>query len=135
VIAGAAALIRYLFGGAACDWRLPVGRSKCAARRRAASCGPGHADGVHLVAGKLLDRDYSLNAIALSGFLLAVDPRRWRIQFPDDLRAVAAVAGIGMPAARWLLNDLHQKLHDFAMPSATGSSPGSGGLAGRRALL
>ena len=69
-----------------------------------------------LIASKLLDRDYSpLNAIALSAFLLlAIDPRSLEdASFQMTFAAVAAVAGIGMPAARWLLNDLHEKLHDF----------------------
>jgi competence protein ComEC len=69
-----------------------------------------------LIASKLLDRDYSpLNAIALSAFLLLViDPRSLEdTSFQMTFAAVAAVAGIGMPAARWLLRDLHEKLHDF----------------------
>jgi competence protein ComEC len=69
-----------------------------------------------LITCRVLDRDYSpLNAIALCAFLLLVlDP----VSLEDSslqmtFVAVAAVAGIGMPAARWLLNDLQEKLRDF----------------------
>lgn len=69
-----------------------------------------------LIAARLLDRDYSpLNAIALCAFvLLVLDPSSLEDpSFQMTFAAVAAVAGIGMPAARWLLNDLQEKLRDF----------------------
>jgi competence protein ComEC len=69
-----------------------------------------------LIASKVVDRDYSpLNAIALSGFILLIfDPRSLEDpSFQMTFAAVAAVAGIGIPAGRWLLGDLHEKLHDF----------------------
>src|SRR5262249_37770014 len=69
-----------------------------------------------LIASKLLDRDYSpLNAVALSAFLLLLlDPvSLGDASFQMTFVAVWAVAGIGMPAARWVLDDLHEKLRDF----------------------
>jgi competence protein ComEC len=69
-----------------------------------------------LIAARLLDRDYSpLNAIALCGLvLLLFDPLSLEdSSFQMTFVAVTAVAGIGMPAARWLLNDLQEKLRDF----------------------
>jgi competence protein ComEC len=69
-----------------------------------------------LVAAKLLDRDYApLNAITLAAFiLLSVDPTSLEDpSFQMTFAAAAAVAGVGMPAARWVLQDRHEKLHDF----------------------
>jgi competence protein ComEC len=69
-----------------------------------------------LVAGKLLDRDCpALNTIALAAFLLLVaDPTSLEdSSFQMTFAAAAAVAGIGVPASRWLLKGLREKLHDF----------------------
>ena len=69
-----------------------------------------------LVVSKLLDRDYSpLNTIALAAFLLlAADPTSLEdASFQMTFTAAAAVTGIGMPAARWALSGLHDKLRDF----------------------
>ena len=69
-----------------------------------------------LVAGKLLDRDCpALNMIGLAAFLLlVVDPTSLEdSSFQMTFVAAAAVAGIGVPAARWLFQGLREKLHDF----------------------
>jgi len=69
-----------------------------------------------LIASKLLDRDYSpLNALAAAAFvLLTVDPTALEdSSFQMTFAAAAAVAGIGVPAARWALTSLHEKLKDF----------------------
>jgi competence protein ComEC len=69
-----------------------------------------------LIAGRLLDRDYSpLNAIALAAFLvLTIDPASLEdASFQMTFAAAAAVAGVGMPAARWALAGLHERLHRF----------------------
>jgi competence protein ComEC len=68
------------------------------------------------VTARLLDRDNSpLNAIALAGILLlALDPTSLEdSSFQMTFAAAAAVAGIGIPAARWLLRGLHEKLQNF----------------------
>jgi len=120
VIAGAAAVVsRYLFrrrgvrmavvAGAVFGYSLLVGGQPPVVRATLMVC--------ILIASKLLDRDYSpLNSIALSALaLLTIDPMALEDpSFQMTFVAVAAVAGIGMPAAGWLLNDLHDKLHDFA---------------------
>jgi competence protein ComEC len=69
-----------------------------------------------LVTGKLLDRDCpALNTISLAGFLLlVVDPTSLEdSSFQMTFAAAAAVVGIGAPASRWILGELHKKLHDF----------------------
>ena len=69
-----------------------------------------------LAAGKLTDRDYSpLNTIALTAFLfLLVDPTSLEdASFQMTFAAAAAVAGIGIPAARWALKGLDEKLRDI----------------------
>jgi competence protein ComEC len=69
-----------------------------------------------VVTGKLLDRDHSpLNAIAFAAFvLLLADPTSLEdASFQMTFAAAAAVAGIGLPAARWALKDLREKLQDF----------------------
>ncbi len=119
VIAGAAAFVtRYLFrrrgvrlaviAGSVLGYSVLVGEQPPVVRATLMV--------ITLIAGKLLDRDYSsLNSIALCALLLLTlnplsleDP-----SFQMTFAAVAAVAGIGMPAARWLLHDLHERLHDF----------------------
>jgi competence protein ComEC len=69
-----------------------------------------------LVAGKLLDRDTpALNTISLAAFLLlVVDPASLEdSSFQMTFAAVAAVAGIGVPTAQWILQRRREKLHDF----------------------
>jgi competence protein ComEC len=69
-----------------------------------------------VVTARLLDRDNSpLNAIALAGMLLlALDPTSLEdSSFQMTFAAAVAVAGIGIPAARWLLRGLHDKLRNF----------------------
>jgi len=69
-----------------------------------------------VILGKLLDRNCpTLNAISLAGFvLLVIDPTSLEdSSFQMTFAAAAAVAGIGVPAARWILQGLHEKLHDF----------------------
>ena len=69
-----------------------------------------------VVTGKFLDRDHSpLNTIALAALiLLAADPTSLEdASFQMTFAAVAAIAGIGMPASRWFLQDLRTKLRDF----------------------
>ena len=69
-----------------------------------------------VVAGKLLDRDHSpLNAICLAAFvLLLADPTSLEdASFQMTFAAASAVAGIGLPAARWALQNLREKLQDF----------------------
>ena len=68
------------------------------------------------VTGKFLDRDCpALNTISLAGFLLLiVDPTSLEdSSFQMTFAAAAAVAGIGVPAAQWILQGLHEKLHNF----------------------
>ena len=69
-----------------------------------------------VVAAKLLDRDCpALNTIAMAAFLLlVVDPTALEDpSFQMTFAAAAAVAGIGIPATRWLLKNLQEKLRDF----------------------
>jgi competence protein ComEC len=69
-----------------------------------------------VVMGKFLDRDSpALNTIAFAAIvLLAADPTSLEdASFQMTFAAVAAIAGIGMPASRWLLEDLRARLHDF----------------------
>ena len=69
-----------------------------------------------VIFARLLDRDGSpLNTIALAAMLLLMlDPTSLEdASFQMTFAAAAAVAGIGIPAARWLLCGLHEKLRDF----------------------
>jgi len=69
-----------------------------------------------LAAGKLLDRSHApLNAMALTAFLLlAFNPADLEdASFQMTFSAAAAVAGIGLPCARWTLHRLQKRLRDF----------------------
>src|SRR5688572_2432789 len=66
-----------------------------------------------VVMARFLDRDGTpMNTIALAAFLLLlVDPTSLEdASFQMTFAAAAAVAGIGIPAARWMLGDLQEKL-------------------------
>jgi competence protein ComEC len=69
-----------------------------------------------LVSSKILDRDYSpLNSIALTAFiLLSVNPTSIEdASFQMTFVAATAVAGVGLPASRWALGGVREKLRDF----------------------
>jgi competence protein ComEC len=69
-----------------------------------------------LITGRLLDRDCpALNTIALAAFLLLVaDPTSLEdSSFQMTFVAAGAVAGIGVPAARWIFKTLRERLDDF----------------------
>jgi competence protein ComEC len=69
-----------------------------------------------VIASRLLDRDNSpMNTIALAAMLLLLlDATSLEdASFQMTFAAAASVAGIGIPAARWLLHTLHERLRDF----------------------
>jgi competence protein ComEC len=79
-----------------------------------------------LVAGKALDRDYSpANAIALAAFMLLLwDPTSLEdTSFQMTFAAVTAVSCVGMPASRWLLENVRSRLNDFGNAELDGWLP------------
>jgi len=69
-----------------------------------------------VIASRVLDRDCpALNTITLAAFLLLLaDPTSLEdSSFQMTFAAAAAVAGIGVPAAKWILKGLREKLDDF----------------------